>query len=68
MQKELRDHYMGRTIDLSVEGYGASQHTRIRVNGLDVSDQVARHNPGAPSTDLGLVIQKVRKLIDGSLL
>ena len=68
MQKELRDHYMGRTIDLSVEGYGASQHTRIRVNGLDVSDQVARHAQGGPLTDLGLVILRVRKMIDDSLL
>jgi len=68
MQKELHDRYKGRTIDLSVEGYGASQHTRIRVNGLDVSAKVARHGATGASTDLGLVIIRVREMIDSTLL
>lgn len=68
MQRELHDRYLGRTIDLSVEGYGASEHTRIRVNHLDVSTLVLQHDTSGASTDLGLVILKVRKMIDSSLL
>ena len=64
MQKDLVEMYKGRKIEIHLAGYGAGRHTRVLVNGLEVTGKVAMPKTEPGKWDVALVAVAVRKLID----